>query len=50
MNDRRDFVAVIDLDALLAAPRVAASGSGSHTVSTTYDLVANKVVSFVPFP
>ena len=37
------YVAVVDLQALLAAPRAA----GTHTVSSTYDLVANQVVAFV---
>jgi hypothetical protein len=50
MNDARTYVAVIDLDALLAAPRVATTGPGSHTISPTFDLLANNVVSFVPFP
>jgi hypothetical protein len=50
MNDARTYVAVIDLDALLAAPRQSTSGSGSHTLSSSYDLVANHVVSFVKFP
>jgi len=38
------YVAIIDLQALLAAPRTA----GTHTVELTYDLVANGVVTFVP--
>jgi len=50
MNDARTYVAVIDLDALLAAPRMATSGSGSHTIDPNFDLVANDVISFVPFP
>lgn len=39
----RGYVAVVDIDALLAAPRV----SGMHQVDPTYDLVANHVVTFV---
>jgi len=50
MNDARTYVAVIDLDAMLAAPRQATSGTGSHTVSSSYNLVANGVVTFVKFP
>ena len=50
MNDARTYVAVIDLDALLAAPREATSGTGSHTIDPSFDLVANHVLSFVPFP
>ena len=34
----------------LAAPRMATSGSGSHTIDPNFDLVANDVISFVPFP
>jgi hypothetical protein len=36
------YLAVIDLTALMAAPR-----TGAHTVSATYDLVANGVVRYV---
>jgi hypothetical protein len=50
MNDARTYVALIDLDALLAAPRQARSGPGANTVTSTYDLVANNVVTFLPFP
>lgn len=51
MNNARTYVAVIDLDALLAAPREAAPpAAGSHTVSASYDLVKNNVVTFVKFP
>jgi hypothetical protein len=51
MNDARTFVAVVDLDALIAAPRVAPLGYRGHrTLQPTYDLVANNVVSFVPIP
>jgi len=50
MNDARTYVAVIDLDALLAAPRQATSGTGSHTVSSSFDLLKNNVVTFVKFP
>jgi hypothetical protein len=37
------YLAVIDLTALMAAPR-----TGAHTVSATYDLVASGVVRYVP--
>jgi Abnormal spindle-like microcephaly-assoc'd, ASPM-SPD-2-Hydin len=50
MNDQRTYVAVVDLGKLLAAPREATSGFGSNTVDPSYDLVANNVVTFVPFP
>lgn len=36
------YLAIIDLQALLNAPR-----SGAHTVSSTYDLIANGVVRYV---
>ena len=36
------YLAVIDLTALMAAPR-----TGAHTVTSTYDLVANGVVRYV---
>jgi hypothetical protein len=38
------FLAVIDLQALLSAPRL----SGTHTVDPTYDLILNGVVKYVP--
>jgi hypothetical protein len=51
MNDARTYVAVVDLDALIAAPRVAPPHEpGHHTVQPTFDLVANNVVSFVAIP
>lgn len=37
-----DYVAVVDLAALLAAPR----SSGTHSVDPSYDLVANGVVTY----
>ncbi len=48
MNDQRTYVAVIDLNALLAAPRT--TPSPSHTIDSTYDLLTNNVVSFIAFP
>src|SRR5262249_20601570 len=42
-NQARTFLAIVDLQALLAAPRVA----GTHTVDPSVDLVATGVVSFV---
>lgn len=50
MNDARTYLAVIDLDALLKAPREATTGAGSHTIDPTYDLVKNNVVTFIKFP
>jgi hypothetical protein len=41
-DDPRTYLAVVDLQALLAAPR-----TGAHTVDPTFDLVANNVLSFV---
>ena len=38
-----NYVAVIDMQALLSAPRTA----GTHTVDPSYDLVANGVVRYV---
>jgi hypothetical protein len=38
------YIAVVDLDALLNAPRL----SGTHTVDPAYDLLGNNVVIFVP--
>ena len=42
-------VAVIDLQALITAPRTSCTGDGcvSHTVDPSYDLVGNNVVRFV---
>lgn len=37
------YLAVIDLQALLSAPRT----TGTHTVDPTYDLIANHVVSYI---
>lgn len=45
-NGPRTFLAIIDLQALLAAPRVA----GTHNVQPTFDLVANGVLRFVGLP
>jgi len=42
MNDQRTYVALIDLGALLAAPR-----SPVHIVDPSYDLLANNVVQFI---
>lgn len=42
LNIDRTFIAVIDINKLLAAPR-----SGAHTVDPTYNLVANGVLTFV---
>jgi hypothetical protein len=42
MNDQRTYIAVIDLSALLAAPR-----NPANVVDPTYDLLANNVVQFV---
>jgi len=38
-----NYIAIVDLQALLSAPRT----PGTHTVEPTYDLVANGVVSYV---
>jgi hypothetical protein len=46
VNGTRTFLAVVDLQALLAAPRTA----GTHNVSPTFDLVSNNVVRFVALP
>jgi hypothetical protein len=46
VNATRTFLAVIDLQALLAAPRTA----GSHNVEPAFDLVANNVARFVMLP
>ena len=37
------YVALIDLQAMLNAPRV----SGTHNVDSSYDLIGNQVVTFV---
>ncbi|MGH7879783.1 MAG: hypothetical protein ACREQD_09845, partial [Candidatus Binataceae bacterium] len=50
INDARTYLAIIDLDGLLAAPRTAATGTGAHTLDPSFDLVANNVVAFAPFP
>lgn len=42
LNIDRTFIAVIDINKLLAAPR-----TGAHTVDPTYNLVANGVLTFV---
>ena len=42
LNGPRTFIAVVDLNKLLAAPRTL-----SHTVDPTYNLVANGVLTFV---
>lgn len=42
MNRQRTFLAAVDLQALISAPR-----TGPHTVDPTIDLVANGVVRFV---
>ncbi len=42
-NGTPQYVAVVDLQAMLNAPRVA----GTHNVDPSYDLVANQIVSFV---
>lgn len=42
MNRQRTFLAVVDLQALLSAPRI-----GLHTLDPTFDLVANGVIRFV---
>jgi len=39
----RTFVAVVDINALLAAPRVA----GTHNISPGFNLVSHGVVRFV---
>jgi len=42
MNDQRTYIAMIDLGALLAAPR-----SPEHVVDPSYDLLGNNVVQFI---
>ena len=42
MNDQRTYIALIDLGALLAAPR-----NPVHVVDPTYDLLDNNVVQFI---
>jgi hypothetical protein len=44
LNADSTYIAVVDLDALLNAPRL----SGTHTVDPAYDLLGNNVVIFVP--
>jgi hypothetical protein len=46
LNSGRTFLAVIDLNALLAAPRVA----GTHTLSPGVNLVTSGIVRFVAVP
>jgi hypothetical protein len=46
-NKARTYVAVIDLLALLSAPR---SATDPHRIEPTFDLLANNVVAFAPFP
>jgi len=43
LNADRNFVAVVDINALLAAPRVA----GTHNIRPGFNLVTNNVVRFV---
>ncbi len=43
-NSNSTYIAVVDLEALLKAPRQ----SGTHTVEPTYDLLGNNVVVFAP--
>ena len=44
-NYERSYIAVVDLTKLLAAPN---AGEDPHVVSSTYDLFANGVLSYVP--
>jgi hypothetical protein len=46
----RTFAAVIDLQALLNAPRADAGADAAHTVAPNVDLVATGIVRFVPLP
>ena len=46
VNGSRTFLAVVDLQALLAAPRT----TGTHNVQPTFNLVTNNVVRFVALP
>jgi hypothetical protein len=41
-DDPRTYLALVDLQALLTAPRL-----GLHTVAPSFDLVANNVLTFV---
>ena len=47
MNDNRRWLAVVDMQALLQAPR---SPTDAHGVAAGYDLVGNGVVTFFPIP
>jgi hypothetical protein len=42
LNSARTFIAVVDLNKLLAAPR-----TGAHTVNPAFNLVTNGVLTFV---
>ena len=42
-----DYVAVIDLQAFFTAPR---STSDAHLISPTYNLLTNKVITYLPIP
>jgi hypothetical protein len=46
VNGTRTFLAVVDLQALLAAPRT----TGTHNVQPTFNLLTNNVVRFVALP
>ncbi len=46
VNGARTFLAVVDLQALVAAPRTA----GTHNVQPAFNLVTNNVVRFVTLP
>jgi hypothetical protein len=46
LNADRKFIAVVDINALLAAPRVA----GTHNIDPTFNLVSNGVLRFVSVP
>jgi len=46
VNDQRSYVALVDMGALLAAPRTAEG----HIISPTVDLVASKIVTFIALP
>ncbi|MGO9604406.1 MAG: hypothetical protein ACLQAT_13600 [Candidatus Binataceae bacterium] len=45
VNERRKFIARVDIEALLNATR-----TGEHTLSASVDLVGSGIVSFVPIP
>jgi hypothetical protein len=47
VNNTRRWLAVVDLQALLAAPR---SATDAHGVASTYDLAANGAVTYYPIP